>query len=219
MPTEETIPLFPLGVVLMPHAPLPLHIFEERYKTMIGQCLEANTVFGVIYYDGKTIGTIGCTAEIVEVLDTQENGEMDILTVGRDRFVIRTLQETGPYLEAAVTYFDDPPEKETDELVAMARQGLSSLKALDGISGETSMEEGSDRLDPKKISFLISAHDGFSPDEKQRFLEMTSTRSRLASSVKALQKVFQRRRLSREIQETIGGNGNIKKILARLDAT
>ena len=65
MLSETIIPLFPLGLVLLPQMPLPLHIFEERYKLMIGECLESHTVFGVVFFIGSDIETIGCTASIL----------------------------------------------------------------------------------------------------------------------------------------------------------
>ena len=218
MSEEMTIPLFPLGVVLMPHTPLPLHIFEERYKIMIGECLSENKEFGVVYFDGGKIGKVGCTARIVEILKQFDNGEMDILTNGTHRFVIREMRDAKPYLEADVTLFDDLPETESEDLVALANQGLEALRALNRMTGEIENSDTPQDLNVKIISFLISGNQGFTPAEKQKLLEMTSTRNRLESSVKSLQKVLQRERLTREIQNIITGNGNIKKILREYPA-
>jgi len=216
MHAKITIPLFPLGVVLMPQMPLPLHIFEERYKMMIAECLEKNKEFGVVYFDGNKLSKVGCTAKIVEVLKRYETGEMDIVTVGNSRFFIKELYDTKPYSEASVVYFDDQSEEEAADLIELASHGIASLKELDRMTGVTIDYGTPEELGLKRISFLIAGIEGFTLAEKQRFLEMTSTRSRLESGVKSLSKVVKRAMLTKEIQEIISGNGNIKKILREI---
>ena len=83
MTGHHIIPLFPLGVVLLPQMELPLHIFEERYKVMINECLEQEREFGVVHYDGTDIRSIGCTAKILGVVKHYEDGRMDIVTRGK----------------------------------------------------------------------------------------------------------------------------------------
>jgi Lon protease-like protein len=84
------IPLFPLGVVLLPGNSLPLHIFEERYKSMVGECLEKKEVFGVVYYNGAQITPSGCTAGIVAIRKRYPDGRLDIITRGEKRLATRT---------------------------------------------------------------------------------------------------------------------------------
>jgi Lon protease-like protein len=72
------VPLFPLGLVLLPHMDLPLHIFEERYRIMINECLESGQAFGIVYFDGTVIQKIGCSAEIQSITRQHEDGRMDI---------------------------------------------------------------------------------------------------------------------------------------------
>lgn len=213
MPAEKTIPIFPLGLVLLPHMSLPLHIFEERYKIMIRECLELRKEFGIVYFDGAQISSAGCTARIVEVLKRYDNGEMDILTVGQRRFFLKALYDARPYLEAAVLFFDDQPETEVEPLAELVNRGIAYLDELGKITGETQEYDETDFFNAKKVSFLISGIDGFTPAEKQRLLEMTSTRKRLESAVRSLRKVLERESLTQEIQHIITGNGNIKKIL------
>ena len=81
MPEKKLIPLFPLGLVLLPDLPLPLHIFEERYKRMIGQCLEREQVFGVVAYTGTQIRSAGCTARLTEVLKRQSATDRSVADV------------------------------------------------------------------------------------------------------------------------------------------
>ena len=91
MLSETVIPLFSLGLVLLPQMPLPLHIFEERYKLMIGECIGSNTAFGIVYFNGSDIQTIGCTATILKVLKRYSDGCLDILTHGENRFAIKDM--------------------------------------------------------------------------------------------------------------------------------
>ena len=107
MVAEVVIPLFPLGVVLLPEMPLPLHIFEERYKLMIGECLEDDREFGIVYFDGTQVKNVGCTARILKVMRRYDDGKIDIMTIGEKRFYIREIHETKAYLEATIVYFDD----------------------------------------------------------------------------------------------------------------
>lgn len=215
MQAPNRIPLFPLGVVLMPGMPLPLHIFEERYKTMIGECLEENKEFGIVYFSGNDISQVGCSARIEKVLKYYDNGELDILTIGRDRFFIKRINDTKPYLEADVVFFDDDPLSQNGELMKLAGEGLKILEELD-LMADSKLDYGdSEELSLKPISFLIAQNEGFTPAEKQKFIEMTSTQKRLEAGVKALEVVLQRTKLTMSIHNIIGGNGNIKKLLRR----
>src|SRR5579885_1649160 len=103
----ERIPLFPLNVVLLPGADLPLHIFEPRYRQMVKQCLANNQEFGVLLALPDGIAHVGCTAEIVEVVKRHPDGRMDILTVGRAPFRVVELFASNPLLEGNVDYLED----------------------------------------------------------------------------------------------------------------
>jgi len=215
MNTEQIIPLFPLGVVLLPNMLLPLHIFEERYKEMIGRCLKADQDFGIVNFNDGEIRKAGCSARILKVTRHYENGEMDIITIGKQRFIIRDVYDTNAYLEAKVVYFDDEPEEESEDVRRLALEGITSLEELNKILGIKSVQSETAHLDSKGMSFLISRNDGFTLSEKQRLLEMTSTRKRLQDCVNALQKVIQRAWLTREIEGIIRANGDLKKLLEK----
>ena len=214
MQGEKTIPLFPLGLVLLPQTPLPLHIFEERYKLMIGECLKLNKQFGIVYYNGTDIQTTGCTASILKVLKRYDDGRLDILTRGEDRFVIQEMYDTKPYLEARVVFFDDEEEEDKDACQVLADKGMTLLKQFTAISGAQDSYSFDEINDSKSISFLIAGCEGFSKDEKQRFLEMSSTRERLQKSVKSLEKILERIKITIEIRNIIGGNGNMTHMSA-----
>ena len=211
MPSRITIPLFPLGLVLLPQMPLPLHIFEERYKLMIGECLEKNEEFGIVYFNGTAIQAIGCTASIQRVLKRYNDGRLDILTRGENRFEINEMVDHKPYLEAGITFFDDKLEENTDACQELADNGMNLLKQFAGISGVQGEYGFAEIMDFKFISFLIAGCEGFSYEEKQKFLEMSSTRERLEKSVGSLARIIERTKITAEIQKIIGGNGNMKR--------
>jgi Lon protease-like protein len=101
------IPLFPLETVLFPGAALPLHIFENRYREMVGECLRETKPFGVVRSDGDQMAIIGCTAQIVRVVERFADGQMDILCEGVKRFEIEGLDESREFLQADVEFFED----------------------------------------------------------------------------------------------------------------
>ncbi|HEY6446079.1 MAG TPA: LON peptidase substrate-binding domain-containing protein [Acidobacteriaceae bacterium] len=107
------IPLFPLETVLFPGMALPLHIFEERYREMIGECMAVHQAFGVVRADGERLALIGCTAKVVRVLERYADGRMDILCEGERRFEIEALDESRRFLQADVDFFDDEGENST----------------------------------------------------------------------------------------------------------
>jgi len=211
MHPETIIPIFPLGLVLLPEMSLPLHIFEERYKAMTRVCMEQNIEFGIVYFIGKQFQTKGCTARIVEVFKRYDDGRLDIMTRGQNRFAIKELLDEKPYLQAKVDFFDDQPEKNAgaEDFRQLARRGLKLLRQINKAVDQSQTNGFSDRLDLKSVSFSLAACDGFSFEEKQRFLEMTSTAQRLRKAVSALEKLAERLTITREIERIIGGNGQL----------
>jgi Lon protease-like protein len=209
--SQATIPLFPLGVVLMPHIHLPLHIFEERYKLMIKECLAQNTEFGIVYFNGKKLMSAGCTAKIIKVLKYYDDGRCDIITCGEKRFTINQIYDRSAYLQAQVAFFDDQDEANPEICRQLAQQGLDLLKQFDDISGQQDEISSSYPGDIKSLSFQIAGCDGFDLTEKQKFLEMTSTYERLRKSTESLGKILERIKLNSAISKIINGNGNLSK--------
>ena len=209
--SQGTLPLFPLGVVLLPHLHMPLHIFEERYKLMIKECLAHKTEFGIVYFSGEKLMSAGCTAKIIEVLKRYDDGRSDIITCGERRFVINEIYDQGPYLQARVAFFDDQDEINLKVCRELAEKGLDLLKQFDEISGQQNGISPSDDLDIKSISFEIAGCNGFDLAEKQKLLEMRSTYERLRKGVESLAKILERIRLDRAISKIINGNGNLSQ--------
>src|SRR5262249_46579277 len=120
---EALIPLFPLDLVLLPEMPLPLHIFEPRYREMIGECLRDKKEFGIVRVkSGRSARNIqgsierfGCTAEIVDVLQNYADGRMDIITIGRRRFDVHAINEERSFYQAEVSFIDDDESEDTED--------------------------------------------------------------------------------------------------------
>lgn len=211
--SENRIPLFPLGLVLLPGMPLPLHIFEDRYKRMIGECLSSGTAFGIVWFDGRTLHSVGCTARIVRVLQRYDDGRMDILVLGDRRFATERTIEEKPYLEAEVAFIEDADAAAPDAETLSRVRGL--LRQLE----EAESGEGADEEDPYRLSFAVPAIDGFTLAERQRILEMTSAAERLRVCAAALGRIIERARLTRQLKRIIGGNGHPPVEVVRTLAT
>jgi len=139
------LPLFPLQVVLLPGAELPLHIFEDRYKEMIGEVIRDRLEFGVILANEKGIVNTGCTAMIDKVLREYPDGRLDIIARGRRRFEIMRLNDERSFLRGSVEYFDD---EEESPIAPEVRQ-----RAIDGFN-EISKE--SVDLNLPQLSFRLA---------------------------------------------------------------
>ena len=211
-----TIPLFPLGLVLLPDMRLPLHIFEERYKQMITDCLADHRPFGIVLFDGQAIHSVGCMARIDKVMKRYDDGRMDIMTRGGERFVIQKTIEDRAYMEARVFFFDDAEMVSSDDnLEEVIETAMNLIKAAADIDIAFDPSTVGGRVDPKRLSFTIAALEGFAPAERQGVLEMTSPSERLKKCVQVLSRIVVRNRLTREIQKMIGGNGHPPRSILR----
>lgn len=217
MTGHQVIPLFPLGVVLLPHMELPLHIFEERYKIMINECLEQGRMFGVVNYDGTNIRSIGCTAKILSVVKEYVDGRMDIITKGKTRFVIKDMDQSRIYLQVKVLFFEDEYEMVSDDDDALAGEIVDLLKDHDRISETRRDYNALTGLDFKRLSFLIPSTEGFTSEERQKFLEITSPRLRLIKCKAILKTVIQRMKMNLKINKIIGGNGDVKALASKIE--
>jgi len=146
------IPLFPLQVVVFPRTALPLHIFEERYKEMVGAAIRDNSEFGIVLAREDGIVNAGCTVVVEKLKQMYPDGRMDVLTRGKRRFEIESLNEEKAYLQAHVTFFDDddfsPTPNELREQVCTQYQALSQL-------GTVQVSEEPDLKDPQ-LSFQLA---------------------------------------------------------------
>lgn len=198
------IPLFPLDVVLFPGAPLPLHIFEDRYKDMIDVCLQSKSNFGVVRAQREGLATVGCTARIVRVLHRYDDGRMDILCLGEQRFEIETLESSRTYLEAQVDFFDDEeeeaPKNLKEECVAMHFETLE-LAGVEtpGISID---------LD-QPVSFLLASALPTDLEFKQQLLSFRSDAERTRRLHAFYLAVLPKLRAGATAKNTAAHNGHI----------
>lgn len=213
MNLTEKIPLFPLGVVLLPEMMLPLHIFEERYKTMIKACLKEEKEFGIVYYDGSDIKSTGCTAIITQVTRRYSDGRMDIMTRGHLRFHINDVYEEKEYMEADVSYLEDMDINELNISPSLLMKAQELIEKIVKLTERSSTALSPDISDPMKLSFIIAGIEAFSYEEKQGFLEMDSTAERLEKGVEALEQIIERIKINAEIRKIIGGNGHLPELL------
>ena len=219
MTNETRIPLFPLGVVVLPEMILPLHIFEERYKQMIGECIAEDKPFGIVLFDSQSIRSAGCTTRVTEIIKRYDDGRLDIATRGDRRFVIRELMEEKSYLEAQVVFFEDAAERPDPGIAETVVQAHRLLKQMAAMAALPAPEALLSLKDPARLSFAIAALEGFTPGERQIFLEITSAYERLRKSVQALSRLLERLRLNQEIKRLIGGNGHALDEITRSSST
>jgi len=130
---SRLLPLFPLQVVVFPRTPLPLHIFEERYKEMVGGAMRDNSEFGIVLAKDGGIVNAGCTVTVEKLLQMYPDGRMDVLTRGQRRFEILSLNEEKEYLQAEVNFFDD--EDPADPSQELRDQALSNYRTLSKLPG------------------------------------------------------------------------------------
>jgi ATP-dependent Lon protease len=149
---SRLIPLFPLQVVVFPRTPLPLHIFEERYKEMVGEAIRDSSEFGVVLAKDEGIVNAGCSVTVEKVLHMYPDGRMDILTRGKRRFEVLSLNEEKEYLQGEVSFFDDDdfstPSPELRDKALSQYQQLSSL--------ESAKDEPAPDLDDPQVSFQLA---------------------------------------------------------------
>ena len=204
---SSRLPIFPLPAVLFPGTPLPLHIFEPRYKRMLADCLAADRRFGITPVnparDVPELGTVGCVAE-VRVNQELPDGRSNIVVLGGSRFVLgNLLDESLPYLVALVRMFDDDPDtepalEETTTLRSLFTRYFAGLRQLNDVEPE----EPALPDDPLNLSFQVAGAIECDPGVKQRLLAERSTARRfkalllllpvLTSSVESALKVHRR---------------------------
>lgn len=190
----------------MPRMPLPLHIFEQRYRTMVARCLDTEEPFGVVLHTGSTIQSIGCLAGIDSVINRYDDGRLDILTIGTERFRIRSIYEDESYLQADMDLFHDEAVSSTDaeELAQLAQTARHDLIEFAEAAGYTVEHDLLDRLAPEELSFMLATTDIFSTEEKQELIELRSTSERMVRASDALDRGRRRRTMTRKIREVLG---------------
>ena len=201
--SSERFPLFPLGLVLLPGEVVPLHIFEERYKTMIGECLEAGTEFGIVWSGDDGVRDVGCAAEVAQLIETTEDGRMNILAKGTRRFTLDRRIDDMPYPAGDVTWMQDTDAVAGENAGAVARKAYADLveRVTDTRPDEADLTE----LDAYGMASTIA----FDATEKQGLLELLSEDARLEQLAKLCTTALENLTRSREAAQRAATNGKV----------
>jgi Lon protease-like protein len=201
------LPIFELPMVILPGELLPLHIFEERYKRMIGHCLDSAEPFGIVFRDEEgTAHRIGCTARVTEVLERFDDGRMNVVVTGEQPFRVLERFEEADYPAGEVEPIDlrEALDEEDPEAADMARQAFSEL--VKRVSGGQSPED----LDLEaEDSYGIAARVELPVETKQALLEQRSEPERMRMLGNALQALVAAVARSSEIAERAKMNGKV----------
>ena len=217
----EKLAIFPLATVLFPGAILPLHIFEERYKTLMRYAIENGGVFGLSYRNDAFIGretppevgSIGCIAKINAVVPLEE-GKMNVISTGMVRYKVAAILQTTPHLIARVEALADDLEPGADlnqifdDMVDVCKQFLEAAQTLNEVNAPISQDLPDD---PEDFSLLVSSALPIDNDAKQALLEMTSTRLRLTRLRSYVMRALTDYNERIKIQEIAKSNGHGKK--------
>ena len=194
------LPLFPLNVVLFPGNILPLHIFEERYRSMIHECLQEDSEFGIILAKGGRIiddsYSIGTAVKIIDS-DIMEDGRMNIMTVGQYRFQVQEITCQTPYLEALVNPINTSPPIDLTRLQALISRASELCETYENLLAETVTDWEVPKSLPERPFHLachIATRLQITLIEKQRLLEIFSVDQMLIKEIKILQYEIQRRK-------------------------
>lgn len=195
--------LFPLGIVLLPSEQIPLHIFEDRYQELIGECLAEETEFGLVYADDDGLREIGTRAAVTEVLDRFDDGRMNVVIEGRERFRLLELTEGRSFHTGRVEAVEDEHDVADPEDAEHALELFHRLVELTGAEVEEP------RLDAGQLSFELAGRFELAPELKQRLLQLTSERRRMKLLAELLAGAATAVEREREIAERAHGNGKV----------
>lgn len=200
------IPLFPLNIVLMPGAPQPLHIFEERYKQMINECLEEGSEFGMVLADESGTREVGCTARIVELVERYDDGRMVILVEGARRFKLNNVLTGKPYYVGEIEYLEEEREEDVTQL---AKECIALLERVVEAATEGSVDI---EIEPpyRNLSFAIAGRIDFDLETRQQILELTSEKARLEKLKELLSGAAERMERERQAREKAQTNGHLR---------
>jgi Lon protease-like protein len=203
--TIERFPLFPLDLVLIPHELVPLHIFEERYKLMIGECLERESEFGIVWLSDEGLKQIGCSARVTKVLERFDDGRMNVLVEGTTPIRLLRRIDDLPYPAGDVEPLFDEDERAGDAAaIESARKRYADLVA----------EVTEERPEPEALAELdaygMAATLDVALEAKQMLLELRSERGRLEQLEALFAEALGRIRHAERAAERAQGNGSLK---------
>jgi len=197
-------PLFPLDLVALPSEMVPLHIFEERFKTMMEECLSRESEFGIVWLADDGLRPIGCACEITEVLERTEDGRLNLLTRGTRPFRIVEREDRLPYPAGVVEFVGDREEDVDGDTASLAREMYAEL-----------VERATDKRPEPDALALMSAYDmaatvDFGLDAKQGLLDLRSENARLRLVTRLFRAAMKRLEFVSRAQERAKSNGKVR---------
>jgi Lon protease-like protein len=199
----ESFPLFPLGLVLLPGELVPLHIFEERYKLMVGACLEQDSEFGIIWLSDEGLKDVGCAARITRVLERFEDGRLNILVEGTQPFRLTRRIEDLPYPAGHVEWLEDEGDSDGE---ALERARLRYADLVEEVTESRPEPDALAELDAYGMAATLEV----APAAKQSLLELRSESGRLEQLEGLFVEALQRIRMAERAAERASGNGHLK---------
>ena len=201
---ERDFPLFPLAMVALPSEVVPLHIFEERYKTMIGDCLDAESEFGIVWLADDGLRPIGCACEITEVLERAEDGRMNIPTRGTRPFRVLVRQDALAYPAGEVEFLEDRDEPVDPDLLQTAHETYASL-----------VEQATDNRPEGEELEVMGAYDmagtvDFGLEAKQGLLDLRAENARLRLVTRLFRAAARRLDFVERAQARARSNGKVR---------
>jgi Lon protease-like protein len=191
-----------LDIVLFPGAPLPLHIFEPRYKEMIGECLEQKASFGMVRVRENALAEVGCTAVILGVNKKYDDGRLDVATEGKQRFEIVQLNQERSFLRGEVKFFEDQASRVAKAKLETAVQLHQELFLVLGQTVETNP-------DVPELSFHLAHELPVDLDFKQTLLEMKSEAERIETLIEYYRTTIPKVEKTLRVRNKASGNGHV----------
>ena len=202
----DEIGLFPLNLVLVPGEQAPLHIFEPRYRELIGECLDFGNDFGLLLEDDEGMREVGTRCKVIEVIDRFPDGRFNVVVEATERFQLLEVTDGHTYRTAEVETLPDesdtPLEDEVEEVLAAYARVVAAAEAeLDDLD-----------LDADSVAYQIAARIDFGTEVKQGLLELRSERERVIKLAPMLNQAAEAVEREREIRTRAGGNGRVEPL-------
>ncbi len=201
---SHEFPLFPLAIVALPGEAIPLHIFEERYKTMMNECMRDEKEFGIVWLADDGLRETGCACTIERVLERMEDGRINLLARGTRPFRVVERQGHLAYPAGVIEFLEDRPETPDPDLVSGAREAYAQL-----VLRATDSEPDTEELEEMDAYTMAGTVD-FGPDAKQGLLDLRSENARLRLLTRLFQAAAKRLDLVERAQERARSNGKIR---------